>query len=91
MAVLSVIPAIAMLITGFVVCLYGTGKKNDLVGWIGTILVCATFTLMVVGDIAATLQGVFALIFVVAAAAATGLAAHDALEAWFHRADAGQS
>jgi hypothetical protein len=42
---------------------------------------------MVLGDIAATVQGVFALIFVVAAGALTFSAAYRASEG-FHRADA---
>ncbi len=92
MVILAVIPPILIiliLITGFIVIWIGANIDNVLVGWIGVILLSCTLTLVVLGDIAATPQGVFALIFVVVAGATTIYAAHEASEAWIHRADAG--
>ncbi len=95
-AFLAVIPLVGMLIAGFAIVITGEGIKKDQVGWVGTILVGATFTLMVVGemvagDIATSLQAVIAFLFVVAAAATTVYACHEALAEWFHLADAGQT
>ncbi len=88
MVILLVIPPIFTLIAGVIVVGIGAGMKKELVGWIGAIFLGCTVTLMVLGDIAATVQGVFTLIFVVAVGALTFLAGFRASEDWFHRADA---
>jgi len=87
MVILLVLPPIFTLIAGVIIVGIGAWRKKELVGWIGAIFVGCTLTLMVLGDIAATVQGVFALIFVVAAGVLTFFAAYRASEG-FHWADA---
>ncbi len=87
MVILLVLPPIFTLIAGVIIVGIGAWRKKELVGWIGAIFVGCTLTLMVLGDIAATVQGVSALIFVVAAGALTIFTAYRASEG-FHWADA---